>query len=225
MFAAHHIGGALLHRRIDRREGAADRDAVDALIAQRTRGGGDLVLVERGYLAAVDLIAAGQQEDIAADAVDQFGRPAGQRRQRFARGAGEPQYADAVDRLALDQRIGEMGGADHHRIDAARLRAGLIEHRADRRHHPRIDVRRGRLLGPRQNLATLHQHRIGVGPPNVDTDPHSTTLQTARQRPRAKGPHRPRAIRKTGADHPERVSFAPLAGKRPCALEPAPGVT
>src|SRR5690606_8080175 len=90
--------------------------------------------VERRVLVAIELVAAGQLETDATDAALQVVRPAAHRRQRFARGTRQAQYAYTQESLALDQRIHEVRGADHHAFDIRGLDGGGVQHGASRAH-------------------------------------------------------------------------------------------
>src|SRR3546814_10838761 len=74
--------------------------------------------------------------------------------------------------LSFDESIGEVGRADHHRIDHGRLYPAFREHRPDGRGDSAADVGRGWLLGRSNDPAAVDQNGIGVRPAHIDTNSH-----------------------------------------------------
>ena len=122
--------GALLHLGGHRREHRADRRRCDVLLLELAGHVAHADLVERRDLAPVELIAAAQHVAMAADGGRQIVRPIGQRRQRPRRRKTEADRRHRNQTPPLDDGVGEVRGADHHRPDVGSGNFGFAQ--ADR---------------------------------------------------------------------------------------------
>ena len=119
---------------------------------------------------AVVIVAALHDPGPAGDQVREILRPVAKRRQG-GRGRRTDAHGGNFGKIAtLDDRIGEMRRADHHRADTARV-ARMFAQRAHRRENAGGDVGGGRHLDCGFDPTLRDQDGIGIGAADVDADP------------------------------------------------------
>jgi hypothetical protein len=97
---------------------AETRYCPDAVRGYFGRRPADLLLVELGDDAPVELVAAVTQVAMLTERVTQPVRPVGHRRQRRGSGQPEPHRGGRSQALCVHHRVAEVGGADPHQASA-----------------------------------------------------------------------------------------------------------
>ncbi len=167
------LGGLALELGVDRREHGRDRDRAQLLGADV--GGDPLQLgpVQRRDRAPVDLVPAVGDVPVPAERVAQVVGPVDHRRQRGRGRRGQPHARRRDQAPPLDDRVGEVRGADHHRGHArgVQARRQLAQRRAD----AAGDVGGCRRLDVGEHAPPVDDDRVGVGPAYVDADVHAVS--------------------------------------------------
>ncbi len=163
------------------REHCGDRDRADARRADAPGRLAHALLVERHERAAVELVAALQHDDLAADQVGQVLRPVHEGRQRGAGGQADAHGGHPAEVAPLHHRVGEMGSPDHGRVGFTRGRRPLDEF-GQGAGDPRGHVRGGGCLHGGGHRVVLQKDGVGVGAADVDADPpsHAKTERKSR---------------------------------------------
>ena len=104
------------------------------------------------------------------DSIVQIFWPVAHGRQRRTGRQSDADGGNPFQPGALHHRIGEMGGADHHRVNRAIRRADMASHMGKRRLDAGQDVLRGRNLDGGDNGVSIDQNGIRIGAANVNTD-------------------------------------------------------
>jgi hypothetical protein len=150
---------------------AAARCSISAVTGENT----ELIaaaVVERRDLAPIEFVAAAQHVAMAADGGRQIVRPIGQRRQGPSRRKTEADRRHRNQTPPLDDGVGEVRGADHHRPDVGSGNFGFAQQIAQHADDAGTDVRRCRRLAPSEHVEPVHQNGVGIGASDIDADAH-----------------------------------------------------
>jgi hypothetical protein len=151
------------------REDGANSDRGDACIRDAPGGVPHRPEVHRHDRPAIALVAAADHVHLAAHRLGQIGRPVHERRQAGARRQPDAQHRDFLQASPLDHSVGELRGADDHRIRGQRLRRRLHQVR-ERRLDAGKHVLGGRRLHRCEYAGPLDQRGIRVGAADIDPD-------------------------------------------------------
>ena len=168
-----HGRSLLLGLGVDGREDRRDRDRADPLRGEVGGGSLQLVRLDRGDPAPVELVAAVADAHVAAERVAQRSRPPDHRRQRLRRRQPEPDHPGRSQPPRLDDRVREVRRPDHHRLHARHGDTRGLDERADRRRDPAGHVRRRRRLRLGEHVAAVDEDGVGVRAADVDADSHA----------------------------------------------------
>ena len=153
-----------------RAEDAAHRHRVEAA-GEAVEEAADRVDVQRRDRVAVDEVAAPGEQGAREHGVAQVGGPARERREVARRGGAEADDRDAAQVAAAHDRVGGVGGAEHHPGDLRPQVADLGEHGGEGGADAPGDVEGGGLLRPGDHGAVAVEHD-GVGVRAADVDAH-----------------------------------------------------
>ena len=168
----------LLARRVQRGEDRGDADRGDPRLADAARRGSHAARIERDEGPAVVLVAALQHHDLAADDRREILGPVAEGLEGGARGKPDADRGDARQLAVLDDGVGEVRGAEHHRADR-REAPGGPEQLGEGISHARGHVRGRRRLDRVEDALVLQQHCVGVRAADVYTDSASGRLRRA----------------------------------------------
>ena len=87
----------------------------------------------------------------------------------------QPDNANRQQGLALDHRVRELGGADHHAVDIGAVGICVRDGLRDGRNDAGVDIRRCRCLAPAKDTGFAKHHRVGVGAADIDAYFHGIT--------------------------------------------------
>ncbi len=120
----------------------------------------------------VELVAAVGEEGAGVHGADEVGGPVGERREGRGGGEAEPDRCGRGESPRLDERVDEVGGADHHAVDVGTREVALLAEPGEGRDDAGRDVlARGAFHG-RGDRAAVHEDGVGVRAADVDADAH-----------------------------------------------------
>ena len=106
----------------------------------------------------------------------QVGRPVDERRQGRRRRQADANRGDPGDMAALDDGVGEMRRADHHRVDPGRIDRTRRDETLQRRDDAVADLLGRGGLDRVQHALAVDQDGVGVGAADVDAEADHRTL-------------------------------------------------
>ena len=94
-------------------------------------------------------------------------------RDHFTRGQSNTDDGCGREFAALDDCIGELGGADHHRLDGPVIHTTGIQDFIEGVEHTIFDIGRCERLGRCEHRVAVDKDRIRVCTTDVDSDSHA----------------------------------------------------
>ncbi len=102
----------------------------------------------------------------------QIVRPIDHRRQTLRSGQAEPDAGGLLQAPPLDNRVGEVGGADHHAADLLDVKSRLVDQVLQSAADAIRNVRGGGGFSRSDDRAAIHQHGIRISAAYVNSNAH-----------------------------------------------------
>ena len=160
------VGGPLFVTGFDGRKYPADGDGFDAFSLHLQHGVSNLFRVQGRNLPPVELVASVGHVAAAADGVLKRIRPIAEGGQEGGGGEAQTQHGGLGQPPLLQQGVGEVGRAQHHRR-RLRVTACIAHDGPDRRFDAGGYVGAGGDFGLGQKFFSLHDNGVGIGAANV----------------------------------------------------------
>ena len=155
---------------VNRRKHARDGNAV-AFALHLVRNAAQLVLIEGGDFATVELVPAAHKEPLIGDSRAQLCRPIDHRFDGARRGRTDANHGNAIETLALDDGIRAVRRAEHRVADAGTINALTGKHGL----HGVFDAAhnvfgRGAFHGRDKIQVLIKNNGVSVGATDVDAN-------------------------------------------------------